>query len=123
MVINISDGAPYSESAGETEDDVKKCADEIRRISFPDGTPRIFNIHISPNGEKDVRFPATNSNLDSYAAFLFDISSEVTPDLVAVIPELMQYHVSGNEKTMMSNVSDPEALAQFLRIGTLPKLR
>ena len=118
VVINISDGCPT-----DSEDDVRRYANEIKSLQIPDGNPRIFNIHISDDSASDVRFPSNTSGLESWAHLLFEISSEVTSDLLQSIPELVNSHVSGGEKMMMSNVSDPVALLNFLKIGTLQKLR
>lgn len=118
VVINISDGCPT-----DSEDDVRRYADEIKSLQIPDGSPRIFNIHISDDSASDVRFPSNTNGLESWAHLLFEISSEVTTDLLQSIPELVNSHVSGGEKMMMSNVSDPVALLNFLKIGTLQKLR
>ena len=118
VVINISDGCPT-----DSEDDVRKYANEIKAMTIPDGNPRIFNIHISSDSASDVRFPSNTNGLESWAHLLFEISSEVTSDLLQSIPELVNSRVSGGEKMMMSNVSDPVALLNFLKIGTLQKLR
>lgn len=118
VVINISDGCPT-----DSEDDVRRYANEIKSLQIPDGNPRIFNIHISDDSTSDVRFPSNTNGLESWAHLLFEISSEVTSDLLQSIPELVNSHVSGGEKMMMSNVSDPVALLNFLKIGTLQKLR
>ena len=72
----------------------------------------------------DIRFPKSEGELgDNCSKLLFDISSEVTPDLIQSIPELVNSKVQGGEKMMMSNVSDPVVLLNFLKIGTLQKLR
>lgn len=118
VVINISDGCPT-----DSDDDVRRYANEIKSLNIPDGNPRIFNIHISDDSTSDVRFPSNTNGLESWAHLLFEISSEVTSDLIQSIPELVNSHVSGGEKMMMSNVSDPVALLNFLKIGTLQKLR
>ena len=69
VVINISDGCPT-----DSEDDVKKYANDIKSMSMPDGNPRIFNIHISSDSNKDIRFPKSKGEFDdSYADLLFDI--------------------------------------------------
>lgn len=119
VIINISDGIPT-----DSEEDVKKYADDIKNMTMPDGNPRIFNIHISDESEQDIRFPKDKGEFaDNCAELLFDISSEVTQDLIQSIPELVNSRVQGGEKMMMSNVSDPVVLLNFLKIGTLQKLR
>lgn len=118
VVINISDGAPT-----DSDDDVRKYAKDIMSLNIPDGNPRIFNIHISANSSSEIRFPNSKSGMDSESELLYDISSEVTQDLVETIPELLNYSIKGGEKMMMSNVSDPAVLVQFLKIGTIQKLR
>lgn len=118
VIINISDGIPT-----DSDNDVKKYANDIKNMVMPDGSPCIFNIHISEDSEKDIRFPKNNVELDDCAELLFDISSEVTTDLIDSIPELVNSQVQGGEKMMMSNVADPVVLLNFLKIGTLQKLR
>lgn len=118
VVINISDGAPT-----DSDDDVRKYAKDIMSLKIPDGNPRIFNIHISANSNSEIYFPNSKFGMDSDSELLFDISSDVTQDLVETIPELLNHSIKGGEKMMMSNVSDPAVLVQFLKIGTIQKLR
>lgn len=113
ILINISDGAPTDSGT-----DVIRHANAIKSLQMPDGNPQIFNIHISGNSKKDVRFPRDNNGLDSCASLLYDISSEVSSDLIEAIPQLTGQNIQGGEKMMMSNVADPAVLVHFLQIGT-----
>ena len=90
IIINITDGAPTDEEGYPTEEalaETAKEAREIMNISFPDGSPRIFNILISKLAENEVYFPDNTNVLegDSFAQFLYSISSTMTDDLMEAI--------------------------------------
>lgn len=114
VIVNISDGVPTDGA-----DAVIGHAKEIKALSIPDGNPQIFNIHLSPSGGTEVQFPKDSSSLpDSFAKFLFEISSEVSSDLINEIPSLIGKKISGGERLFMSNVHNPADLTAFLKIGT-----
>ena len=78
-VINIIGGTPYDPDA--TRDAAKK----VMELETTDGNVLVFNIHI-PDPEysgREVTFPHSTEELggDSYANFLFDISSVLPESL------------------------------------------
>ena len=90
IIINITGSAPTNEEGYPTEESLAETAKEAREImgiSFPDGSPRIFNILISQLNGNEVRFPDNTNALgeDPFAQFLYDISSQMTDDLMEAI--------------------------------------
>lgn len=74
IVINITDGQPNDEEAA------KQAAYELLKLQTNDGGLLLFNAHISDANLGELRLPNSNANLpNSYAKFLFDISSPL-PD-------------------------------------------
>ncbi len=119
IIINISDGAPT-----DSESDVRTYADKLKSISCPDGTPLIFNVHLSSDNKKtglaEVQFPKDKSDLpvsDSMAELLFDISSELPEAFVKDAVD-HGFNVVGGEKTFISNCKEVEHFIQFLNLGT-----
>ncbi len=80
IIINISDGLPFTGDTVESE--IKKSitiANDIMSINSGDGNPLIYNAHIGDSGTEH-KFPSTKTELaDEQAQFLFEISSPV-PD-------------------------------------------
>lgn len=115
VVINISDGAPT-----DSEIDVKKYANEILSMSIPDGSPLIFNIHISESSTaKEIKFPADGETMpDRMSQLLYDISSKATQDLIKEIPLLQSKNIQPDNRLFMSNVRKAEELVEFLQLGT-----
>ncbi|MFD1357648.1 VWA domain-containing protein [Fictibacillus halophilus] len=73
IVINITDGEP-------TDGDPEPIVEQIKEISTADGNVLVFNVHLSTNSEKEIKFID-----DSYPLFgprekkLFRMSSVLTP--------------------------------------------
>ena len=111
VVINISDGMPT-----DSEADVRKYAHEILNMSIPDGTPLLFNVHISaenPSG-KEVTFPIDGQTMsDSMCQLLYDISSKATYDFIKHIPASW-LNIQPDCKLFMSNVQRVEKLLDLL---------
>ena len=128
IIINITDGAPTDEEGYPTEESLAETAKEAREImgiSFPDGSPRIFNIMISRLDGNEVRFPDNTNALegDPFAHFLYSISSTMTEDLLDAISSRGLGNPSANSKILMMNINDPTALVNILRVGTKVKMR
>lgn len=116
LIINISDGEPT-----DSENDVRKYAQEIMEISCADGNPLIFNIHLSANGGKEVCMPKDDSSLpagDKMSKLLFDISSSLPASMVQAAGESGFSNAEEGVKTFMSNVTEVEKFVMFLNFGT-----
>jgi len=113
LIVNISDGEPTDDP-----NDVRKYANEIMTTNFSDGTPLIFNIHLSPNGGLRVEFPKNENNIkDEMARLLYDISSKL-PQSFVEDAKGSGFVVDGGERTFMSNVDTVEKFVGFLNFGT-----
>ena len=90
IIINIAGSAPTDAAGYPTEEALEETAEEAREImsiAFPDGSPRVFNILISQLAGNEVCFPDNTNVLgeDSFAHFLYSISSTMTEDLIEAI--------------------------------------
>lgn len=126
VVINITDGAPTDNDGYITEESLKNTymeAQSIMSTSFPDGSPRIFNIMISQTDGSEIRFPDNENALegDVFAQFLFSISSNVTDDLKDAISKFDLGETNANSKVLLMNVNNPNVLMNTLRVGTKVK--
>lgn len=115
VIINITDGEPT-----DSKIELKNVAEEIKALNIPDGSPLIFNIHLSADSNTNtLQYPSDiNQCPDQYSKLLFEISSEVTYDLINETPELQAKGLSGGEKLFMSNVTKVAMLIDFIKIGT-----
>jgi hypothetical protein len=116
LIINISDGEPT-----DSEDDVRKYANEMMSITCPDGHPLIFNIHLSAKGGQEICMPMTDSVLpsdDKMSKLLFDISSTLPETMVQAARESGFPNAEAGVKTFMSNVTEVEKFVLFLNFGT-----
>lgn len=71
LIINITKGFPPLDN----EEDVLREVDKIKNISFPDGSPLLYNVLI-PLYDDRVCFNITEDFVDSGWKLLFDISSD-----------------------------------------------
>jgi hypothetical protein len=109
IVINITDGEPYY--------DPRKAAKALVRLQSDDGDVLLYNLHLSSLSSTPVIFPATSAGLpDRYATMLFEMSSEVPPQIQQ---ELLGegYLVEPGTRGFAFN-ADAGAMLQFLDIGT-----
>lgn len=78
IVFNITDGAPndFDEKTGDAGQ-TRTAAENLMAISTDDGGLLLFNVHVAEGTQsKEFQFPSTVNGLpDSYARFLFSISS------------------------------------------------
>jgi len=117
IIINISDGLPYT---GTTVEDgmnnAIKVAQEIQSISSNDGNPLIFNSHIGDGAVKS-QFEESKSNIaDEQAKFLFEISSKV-PDSYKDAAKKQDFVVQPESRGFVSN-ADPETFIKFINFGS-----
>ncbi|GAB3261045.1 vWA domain-containing protein [Kineosporia babensis] len=76
VVLNVTDGMANTA-------DPHEPAAALRRLGTSDGNALLFNLHLSSSQAQRVEYPATTPVLeDKYAAALFDMSSEIPPQLV-----------------------------------------
>ena len=76
IVINITDGEANNLASA------KEAAGALAQIQTEDGSALLINAHISGGMEKEIVLPVSLEDLainDSYAKFLFEISSELPP--------------------------------------------
>jgi hypothetical protein len=110
IVIHITDGES-------TDGDPQAAADRLKTLSTMDGNVLLLNIHVSADNSPKVEFPASDSQLpNEYARLLFNMSSELPEQMLAVAKELgltLQPGAHG----FVFNAGIVE-LVQFLDIGT-----
>ena len=82
--------------------------------------PLIFNIHLSANPNVNtLEYPSDiNQCPDKCSKLLFEISSEVTKDLIDETQELQNKGLKGGEKLFISNVTNAAVLIDFIKLGT-----
>jgi hypothetical protein len=109
IVINITDGEPSSSPA--------KAAQALTGLASDDGNVLLYNIHLSRLAVTPVTFPASPANLpDKYATMLFEISSEVPPQIREEL-NMEGYPADPGARGFVFN-ADAGALLRFLDIGT-----
>ncbi len=116
-IINITDGA-YN---GVPRDEMLQLSNELKAMFTNDGNVLLFNIHITPNNDEPITFPATKGEMkgNSLSEDLFDMSSllplnynEQIRTLFGDVNPDIRYHAMGINAGM-------ERLVQMMRIGTL----
>lgn len=117
IIINISDGLPYTGTT--IEEEMNKAIDvsrEIMSINSSDGNPLIFNSHIGDGG-KQFGFEESESELsDDQAKFLFKISSKV-PESYKQAATKQDFKVKAESRGFVSN-ADPESFIKFINFGS-----
>ncbi|MFY0712787.1 VWA domain-containing protein [Seonamhaeicola sp. NFXS20] len=118
IIINISDGLPYTGDTVESE--IKKSitiANDIMSITSDDGNPLVYNAHIGDSGTEH-KFPSTKTELaDEQAKFLYEISSSV-PDSHNLSAKKKGIEIKDNAKGFVSNAR-PEAFIEFIEFGSM----
>ena len=77
VVIHLTDGES-------TDGDPTSSASSLRALASSDGPVLLFNGHISSEKHTPVLFPSSAANLpDQYAKTLFEISTPLTPFMIA----------------------------------------
>lgn len=99
-------------------------SDEMRGISslaMDDGSPLIYNVHVSSNANaKSMQFPSSSDSLpDQYSKMLFGVSSELTPFARQVAERDHGFNVAEGARGFVLN-ADATLLVQALDIGTRP---
>lgn len=111
VLINISDGEA-------TDGDPKEVADKIFEISTSDGKAMVWNCHLSRNDMQPVSFPSDTSKLpeDKYAHTMFDMSSELPDNMLAIARE--EYTIVDDGARGYVFNAQLEDLIKLLDIGT-----
>ncbi|HNW47231.1 MAG TPA: VWA domain-containing protein [Thermotogota bacterium] len=111
-VFNITDG-----QAG--DGDPAMNAAKIKRLETNDGNVLLFNINISSDSSQMVKFPDSVSQFanDPYAVSLYNISSVMPENIIAMLGRSEERNYSRNCKGFILN-ADAISLIEFLNIGT-----
>jgi hypothetical protein len=112
VVINITDGES-------TDGDPAGDAASVRSLASSDGAVLLFNLHVSSQQGATIVFPSSDAGLpDQYAKLLFEMSSPLTPFMVAEAKKL-GFNVTEGARGFVFK-SDLVSAIQFLDIGTKP---
>lgn len=118
VVINITDGEANSLAT------VRSAAQALTQLETTDGKTLLLNAHIAGESEKEIVLPSSPSQLpeqDSYAQFLFEISSELPPVMLERA-SASGLNPSPYAKGFVYNAK-LETLIQLLEIGTKAEFR
>lgn len=111
IVINITDGMPNEEPATKAE------ALSLMKLNTSDGNVLIFNAHISDKKLGEDVLPSDRALLkNSYAKFLFDISSEI-PSSMFPAAQKSGFAPENASRGMVFN-ADAETLVRLLNFGS-----
>jgi len=116
VILNISDGAP---NTGGGHDEVRDIALRIMQRSPEGDSTLIYNAQIETNSFTCI-FPSSYNDLpnDANAHFLFDISSEIRPELIPVANANGLYPKEGARGCIVG--CDAERLLQIVSFGSTP---
>jgi hypothetical protein len=110
IVVNISDGEA-------SDGDPRAIASQLRDIRTNDGNLLLFNINLNDHVSVPIEYPTSPRNLpNSYAVTLFELSSELTPYMLAVARSI-DLPVGGGARGFVFN-GDAAKLSEFLDVGT-----
>jgi len=109
IVINMTDGEPYTSPV--------RAAKALADLRSDDGNVLLYNLHLSSLARAPITFPASSAGLpDRYATMLFEMSSEVPPQIQQELAT-EGYLVAPGTRGFAFN-ADASAMLQFLDIGT-----
>lgn len=112
IIMNVTDGEPNDPAKA------KSAATKLMSLGTSDGKALLFNAHITGSKTSaETQLPSSVSGIsDSYAKFLFDISSEIPPRL---LQEAQKVGLSpqGNARGLIFNAK-AETLIKFLTFGS-----
>jgi hypothetical protein len=110
IVVNVSDGAA-------TDGDPRSMAAQLRTLHTRDGGLLLFNVNVSSSTGDAIQYPNTPRDLpDAYARTLFEMSSELTPYMVAVARGMGLVMGDGARGFVFN--ADAGTLSEFLDVGT-----
>jgi hypothetical protein len=113
IVINITDGVPDNRATA------TKAAQELMNVPTPDGNVLLFNIHMDDSANNvEIRFPSDKSVLNGVQAgeFLFDISSEMSPEFIQVAKQQKLEGIFPGAKGFVVNAKG-DTLVRFVKFG------
>jgi hypothetical protein len=115
IVINITDGMPNDMAATNT------AAQKLANVTTNDGVALVFNIHISSDSASKIVLPCSNVQLpDSYAQFLFNISSELPETMLGQATQ-SGYQTKYGAKGFVYN-ADSKTMVDLLMMGSIAAL-
>ncbi|MCX4829669.1 VWA domain-containing protein [Streptomyces sp. NBC_01016] len=110
IVLNLTDGQS-------TDGDPAEAGSGICTHTTADGSPLLFNLHVSAAGGQPVTFPRSDKALpNSYSRLLFGMSSPL-PGHMRSYAASLGHRVSDETRGFVYN-ADISAVVQFLDIGT-----
>lgn len=110
IVVNVSDGEA-------TDGDPRSMAGQLRGIHTADGNLLLFNVNLSTEALLPIEYPNSPVGLpNAYASTLFEMSSELTPYMMAVARG-MDLPVAEGARGFVFN-ADAAKLSEFLDVGT-----
>ena len=118
VIINVSDGLPYSNARSDEESKAIEEATAIMNLSCDDGNPLIFNAHIGDDFLRKCTCSSSESELpDNQAKFLFRISSKIPESYKKAAEKNLGLTVQPNSRGFVSN-ADPETFIKFINFGS-----
>lgn len=112
IIMNVTDGEPNDPAKAKT------AATKLMSLGTSDGKALLFNAHITGSkASAETQLPSSVSSVsDSYAKFLFEISSEIPPRL---LQEAQKVGLSpqANARGLIFNAK-AETLIKFLTFGS-----
>ena len=112
IIINLTDGES-------TDGDPIPDAKALASLGTDDGPVLLFNAHLSSASGPPIELPESTDGLpDEFARELFEMSSQLTPFMVARARE-MGMAVDESSRGFVFN-AQPVQIIQFLDIGTRP---
>ena len=120
VIINITDGDPTDSTA-----DLRKAIEDIKSLQTADGSPLIINLHLSANpNAKELKTPSNIDDCyDDYSKLMFEISTEVTDDIVNNSDPIKELGIPRGARLFCSNIKDPAYAGRFVAIGTRVKMK
>ena len=122
IIINITDGAPDDYEGGDAPI-TKKAVEKLLTLHTTNGKLLFFNAHISDSLalNSEIKLPNNRDLIsDSYAKFLFDISSLLPPSLLQSARKV-GFSPQANARGMVFN-ADTSTLIKLLIFGSNPNL-
>jgi hypothetical protein len=110
IVVNVSDGEA-------TDRDPRQMASQLRGIHTNDGELLFFNVNLSADTAPSIEYPSSPQHLpNEYAKTLFEMSSPLTPFMLAVARG-MGWKGEDGARGFVFN-ADAARLSEFLDVGT-----
>jgi hypothetical protein len=110
IVINVTDGEA-------TDGDPVPWAARLKRLHSADGSPLVFNVHLSNDRSPPELFSSSSDGLkDEYSARLFEMSSEL-PDLMLEAARSQGFDLQPHARGFGIN-ADLRSIVNFLNVGT-----